>query len=262
MILYKYLNFDTAKLIMENPTVKFSKPSSFNDPFELTSLFYDSAGGRENQAIRYVATLETYGILSLTRNPLNPLMWAHYGKGKHEDYEGAISLDRGNDSHAGIVFGIDADLAEFNDPMFNVIPAKYGSIIYTSTQPKHPFEHSESLPIYEGMLVNFKPEILEALQRIFLYKSFHWSYEEEVRVIRNIRRSLTCSEYYPIKRTSIKEAYIGIRNSNNKRHLIALKEKIQAAFPECEIFVCKCSESDWQFERLPIGDVLSNLEIY
>lgn len=262
MILYKYVNLDTANLIMEHSMMKFSKPFSFNDPFELTSLFYDGLETRENQAIKYIAASDCYGILSLTRNPLNPLMWAHYGKGKYAEYGGSINLDRGNDSHAGIVFGIDTNLAEYNDHSLNVIPAKYGSVIYTSTQPKHPFAHSDSLRIYQGFISSFEPEILEALQRTFLYKSYHWSYEEEVRIVRNIHRGRYISEFHDIERQAIKEAYIGIRNSSNKSHLIDLKMRIKEAFPACEIFVCRCSESDWQFEKLPIDDVLSKLKSY
>ena len=82
MILYKYVDSKTADLILSNSTLKFSKASSLNDPFELTSLHYDSESQDSEQAIRFIAASMSYGILSLTRNPLNPLMWAHYAKGE------------------------------------------------------------------------------------------------------------------------------------------------------------------------------------
>jgi hypothetical protein len=34
--LYKYVNVETAKLILQNATLKFSTADEFNDPFELT----------------------------------------------------------------------------------------------------------------------------------------------------------------------------------------------------------------------------------
>lgn len=258
MILYKYVTLDTANLIMENSTIKFSKASSFNDPFELTSLYYGDSENFATQVIRHIAASESYGILSLTRNPLNPLMWAHYAKGQYAEFKGAIRLDRGNDSHAGIVFGIDADEAGFNSPGSNVIPAKYGSVIYTSTKPKHSFEQSESLRIYDGMLFNFEPEILEALQRTFLYKSFHWSYEEEVRVIRNIARGNIKNEIQPITLSAFKEIYIGVRNAYNKPYLINIKDKLESKFPCCTIFVCWPDEYDWKFNQIPIDEAISN----
>jgi len=255
MILYKYVDLDTAELIMENSTVKFSKPSSFNDPFELTSLFYDSVGPRNQHTLKYLAASDSYGILSLTRNPLNPLMWAHYAKGKKVSENKAIELDRDNIFHAGVVFGIDAELANLNSYGSNVIPAKFGNVIYTSTKPRHAFENSEYLKLYEGLEYKFNPELLEALQRIFLYKSSHWSYEEEVRVVRNV-----CGEPFkqiiPIDRLSIKEIYIGYRNSNNSTYLAKMKSKIIKAFPECVPYVCGFDNSEWTFSRTPLNDAI------
>lgn len=82
MILYKYVDSKTADIIIKDSTLKFSKATSLNDPFELTSLHYGTNHQDEEQEIRFISACMSYGILSLTRNPLNPLMWAHYGRGK------------------------------------------------------------------------------------------------------------------------------------------------------------------------------------
>ncbi len=255
MILYKYVDFDTACLIMENSTLKFSKSSSFNDPFELTSLFYDKEGPLNQHLLKHIAASESYGILSLTRTPLNPLMWAHYARGDKVLVSHAIELDHNNRSHAGVVFGIDVDMAGFNNDGQNVIPAKYGSVIYTSTRPRHPFENSENHGVYEGLLYNFQPELLEALQRVFLYKSFHWSYEEEVRVVRN-----TCGQPFKeiqcLTRDCFKEVYLGIRNSFNNDYLLNVRAKILKSFPDCNIYVCRYDESEWLFKRVLLEDVI------
>lgn len=254
MILYKYVDSKTAELIIKNSTFKFSKPSSLNDPFELTSLHYASDSEDEDQAIRFIAASMSYGILSLTRNPLNPLMWAHYGKGEKLEGGRGISLDRDNGSHAGFVFGIDADEAGLNENSSNVIPAKFGSVIYASTKPRSPFDNSENHMFYEGLQFAFNPNILEALQRTFLYKPAYWSYEEEVRVVRNVHRIK--HEIQDVDRLSIKEIYLGFRNSFNKDYLIKKKEEFTASFPKCKIYVCGFDKSEWTFNKISIDEAI------
>ena len=198
MILYKYVDSDTAELIIQNSTLKFSRASSLNDPFELTGLHYGSEEQYKNQTLKFLSASMSYGILSLTRAPMNPLMWAHYGKGTNYDDKKGIRIDKDNGSHAGVVFGIDA-----------------------STKPHNPYINSENQNFFEGMQFQFNPDFLEALQRTFLYKPSYWSYEEEVRVVRNISR---CSgEIQPIKKSSIKEIYIGIRNAYKHDYLVLMR---------------------------------------
>lgn len=255
MILYKYVDLNTAETIMERSTLKFSKASSLNDPFELTSLYYELKEPNQKDGIKHIAASQSYGILSLTRNPLNPLMWAHYGRGTKFLSKKGIELDRDNNSHAGMVFGIDIDLAELNETGLNVIPAKYGSVIYTATKPNNSFDNSENHHVYEGMLYTFQPELLEALQRVFLYKSSHWSYEEEVRVVRNVNRNQK-NEIQSVNRACFKEVYIGYRNSFNKNYLSEMKEKLEKSFPDCLIYVCGFKNSEWSFNRIPIDEAI------
>lgn len=85
MILYKYVSFSSAQKIIETSTLGFSCLEDVNDSFEgralkfkqnkNTSSIPDSViiGAVKNRLSR------NYEILSLTRQPLNPLMWAHYG---------------------------------------------------------------------------------------------------------------------------------------------------------------------------------------
>lgn len=256
MILYKYVDSKTADLIIKNSTLKFSKPSSLNDPFEITSLHYGGESDDVDQATRFIATSMSYGILSLTRNPLNPLMWAHYAKGEKLEGGRGISLDQGNGSHAGFVFGINAEKAGLNDCYSNVIPAKYGSVIYASTKPKSPFESSDNHFFYEGMQHSFNPSILETLQRTFLYKPSYWSYEEEVRVVRNVHRNF--GEIQKIDTSSINELYIGFRNSFNKSYLIKIKNDLGISLPDCKIYVCGFDKSEWTFNKISIDDAINH----
>lgn len=103
MILYKYMSFEAAKAVIDNQSIGFSCIEDLNDPFECTAF-----GFTEDSESKVTASIATkacrngfsrnYGILSLTRQPLNSLMWSHYG-----------------DEHQGVVLGFDTDIAGFSN---------------------------------------------------------------------------------------------------------------------------------------------------
>lgn len=172
MILYKYVSYRTALQIIESNTIGFSSIDDLNDPFECTYFnFYDADNenmkshyGYKNRFSRH------YVLLSLTRNPLNSLMWAHYG-----------------DSHQGVVIGIDCEAARFMDVETSKVPAHLGEVIYTSKKPKPEKKISlvnELMSI--GNDIEFKNETYNLLKKAFLYKSIEWGYEEEVRVVKSL----------------------------------------------------------------------------
>lgn len=175
MILYKYMSFEAAKQVMAEPSVGFSCLEDLNDPFECTSFGFEedkntiitpeiASSACKNRFSR------KYGVLSLTRHPLNPLMWSHYG-----------------DSHQGVVIGFDVDLAGLSDAGSCTIPSQYGEVVYTSTKPHRdlPLLSTEEL-MGIGKDVKFDPNTYNLVKRAFLYKSLEWGYEEEVRVVKNI----------------------------------------------------------------------------
>ena len=112
MILYKYVGFEAGLKILKTNTLGFSHLEDFNDPFEATAL-----GLADNSGVGLVVQTgaiknrlsRKYAILSLTRAPLNPLMWSHYG-----------------DSHKGVVIGFDTRLAGFEDSKKYLIPSNRG----------------------------------------------------------------------------------------------------------------------------------------
>lgn len=175
MILYKYVGFETGLKILETNTLGFSHLNDFNDPFESTAFgFKDREGvltkGVQNSAFRNNFS-KKYASLSLTSNPLNPLMWAHYGM-----------------SHTGLVIGFDADDAGFNDKGF-VIQANQGRMEYFKNEPE-----SEYIPTEEDLLnignddsYSLNSRCGHLLKRAFLYKQSCWAYEKEVRVVKNLK---------------------------------------------------------------------------
>ncbi|KAE8436619.1 DUF2971 domain-containing protein [Vreelandella piezotolerans] len=174
MILYKYMSFGAARNVIDTLSLGFSCLEDLNDPFECTAFgFKDSdksiSAKTATDACRNRFSRK-YGVLSLTRQPLNTLMWSHYG-----------------DSHRGVVLGFDCDSAGFSDPQSNLIPSQYGEMVYSATKP-----HNDLPVIGEHELMNlggslrFDSNAFNLMKRAFLYKSLEWAYEEEIRVVKDI----------------------------------------------------------------------------
>lgn len=176
--IYKYVDIETAKRILENSTLKFSKPSEFNDPFDC-NLTIDTNNSQEeieayislvkrsknlndeqvkelrrsfhspkklhaitNQSISDAK--ETFGVTCFSKNPDSILMWSHYA-----------------DKHRGacLKLNILADAEFFMTPF----PVKY-----KKKYPKYNYIRNR-----EGT-AKF---LLET-------KSIDWKYENEIRVMK------------------------------------------------------------------------------
>jgi hypothetical protein len=238
MILYKYVNEGDCKRIINDSTITFTRPEYLNDIFETSAGHHQEEENtfwkgypREN------STNSNYGVLSLTRNPLNPIMWSHYA-----------------DEHKGFVIGIDCEQAGLNNPESYVLPAKHGSVIYTKTKPVNTYQNHDAKIIINGELDKFDTEYLEALQRIFLYKSVKWAYEEEIRVIKsnlnrheqkNVRSELE-REIVTIPSKSIVSIHIGMRNPCKYNEKIDLFECIKKNHPNIDIFACAMKKNSWE----------------
>lgn len=184
-LLYKYQSLDGARINwlerMLSGWVYYASPLSFNDPFEISptflapdekavAKFLDKQELGISKSLRarvikdslsklrsvHVAAVEAdwvgeLGVLCLTNDHKNLLMWSHYAG-----------------SHSGICIGFDASF-------YPLSTAK--AIRYTSERPQ--------VPLVEGPVVN--DAIIES---IFLSKSPHWKYEAEWRSIkRPVRES-------------------------------------------------------------------------
>lgn len=174
MILYKYVSFESGVKILENSTIGFSHLNDFNDPFESTAFgFKDRDGfltkGVQNSAFRTNFS-KKYASLSLTGDPLNPLMWAHYGA-----------------SHTGLVIGFDVDAAGFNHEGF-IIKAHQGKMEYFAQEPE-----SDDIPTQDDLLnigddeyYSLEKSCGHLLKRAFLHKQICWKYEQELRIVKNL----------------------------------------------------------------------------
>lgn len=259
MILYKYVSFEAGIKIIVNNSIGFTQPQFFNDPFESEASYPPEELKDPIQQIRNNIKKEAWknstGILSLTRQPLNPLMWAHYGN-----------------EHKGMVIGFDVTCSEFSCESSNFIPAQFGNVIYTDKKPVNNFISTPKEAIEVGGTFHFPYGQLEQIQRLFLYKPACWAYEEEVRVakclkgldIANSNKSGNFSVIeiqnrplylLSLKPGTIKEVYVGARSEymglDKALELIGIVEEHQ---PESKLFGCGLSKDSWTLKSIDLVD--------
>lgn len=178
MVLYKYYGFEAGIAALKSRRLGFREPKYFNDPFELSYLSNIDVTNKDRlvSPLAFIENIkEASVILSLTRTPFNPLMWAHYGQ-----------------NHKGFVVGYDVSDDFLTDETFNIIPVDKGDVIYTSAKssikPSIELLRETQLVAMGVELSNTtikNPEQVESiLRKIFLYKHSSWAYEEEVRVVK------------------------------------------------------------------------------
>jgi Protein of unknown function (DUF2971) len=228
---------------LEGRSVRFTQPKFFNDPYDLP-LYpeEESANPVAGLFAKLHSNMKNYiwrdntGILSLTRTPTNPLMWAHYA-----------------DKHQGVVIGIDAVAAGLTDEKANLIPAQYGSVIYVSQRQDQPFITKPQTGLAVGSTYHFPHDHYEKLQRLFLHKPLCWSYEEEVRVVKCLKAQSKGDSYtpsghfevitdkgydlhlYSLPLGSIVELYIGLKAGKSAA---ALSHQAKQHHPELAVYKC------------------------
>ena len=82
-ILYKFISFkkDYCLDILKFNKIYFSTKQQLNDPFDLTTFNYFIDIYDQNFKFNiFDSILNETGIFSMTLDPLNPLMWAHYSE--------------------------------------------------------------------------------------------------------------------------------------------------------------------------------------
>lgn len=271
MILYKYVTDEVGRKILENNSIAFSRPESFNDPFESEAAcsFYPG-NAKVSLSVHKRIQRDTkqhfrnfYGILSLTRQPLNPLMWSHYA-----------------DEHSGMVIGIDVSAECLTSEVENTIPIQYGNVIYTHTKPFNIYFENLTERVNVTAAYSFDRQNIETFQRAFLYKASCWSYEEEVRVVKAIpliregeeSKELKSGHFKIIKKTPqrgkpiliplfslpegiIKEVYLGLRSGISDAEFALTKvDEIRSLQPGIKIFGCKINDSMWSLDKFDLEE--------
>lgn len=249
MLLYKYMGVDAARAIIEGNKLGLRQPYYFNDPFELRGVpstpqdpLMPEIVMDFRDLVKYAAWSKGTAILALTRDPLNPLMWAHYAN-----------------EHRGVVLGFDVSSEAFTSEELNLIPIQHGSVIYTGTRPRSQYAKPERLVV--GGEHRYRPELHEFLQRQFLYKPAVWAYEEEVRLVRSLGaeeklESLDDIGGAPLHLLelppdSLRELYVGVRTEHV--HAQEFHILLDGRDPAVKLYSCEVGTQSWNLERSELG---------
>jgi hypothetical protein len=241
MRLYKYVSLQTAIKIVEENSIGFSRSEYFNDPFDRpfavplsTTNPIDELFAQVGAQAKSHIWAKNTAILSMTRTPTSPLMWAHYA-----------------DSHRGAVICIDVGIAGFLDVGSNMVPAHYGSVIYTRKRNNGPYHSIFGEPVLVGTTHHFVLSHYEKWQRLFLSKPMDWAYEEEVRIVKCIHgvsgtNCKTESGLFSVKaidgrdlhafhlpQNAIIEVYVGVHADSNQ------VATLRGLRPELTVYRCR-----------------------
>lgn len=170
--LYKYLPPKRISYLKDQ-LLRGTQPNALNDPFEFQPSFTEEMLnqakknlGKEDVSIDFKEFASEYfskggeiinnelGIISLSRNKSNIMMWSHYCRG-HSGF--CIGFD----------FNTDLPLEHRND-----IEKHFRKVEYTSERVNAPISPNDQIPI-------------ELSHR----KSIQWAYEEEIRLIFDLKKA-------------------------------------------------------------------------
>lgn len=167
-LIYKYYGFDSGLMSLKHKSFGFNTPSQFNDPME-GRLWLHQMGVEANFLNSY---LEHFGILCLTHDPLNPLMWSHYGQ-----------------NHTGFVIGYDVSDPILGRQKDSVFSLEDGQIFFSPDFSTGNIR-DDALAALKwatfGMEAPRSNKTTQILRHIFLMKQECWRYEKEIRVVKLI----------------------------------------------------------------------------
>ena len=233
--IYKYTDIESLKLILKNATLKFSKPSDFNDPFDC-NITIDTNNSTEEidayiEMLRQNESLtdeqikikrkkyhnpdelfaltnksvkeskEILGVTCFSRLFDNILMWSHY-----------------SDKHKGVCIKFDllSDADFFMTPFIVEYSDKYPTYNYLSNR--------------EGLA-----------QFLLKTKSIDWEYEKEIRVMKRGHG------FYSFQKDSLVEIIFGAKTNNlEKVELKRLVDKF--GYNKTDFKTAKISETDFKLE--------------
>ena len=111
--LYKYLSQEGAQNLFDSeyPSIRFSLPRTFNDPYDVNPSGSSSSQG-----------LDAIGVLCLCETPTSIPMWGHYGYGKveNEAFKKSIIVHGG-----GVVLEFSTNSDFFKK--YNLVKVKYAA---------------------------------------------------------------------------------------------------------------------------------------
>ena len=225
-LMYKYTSCELAKQILADERIRFTQLADLNDPFE-HSVDYEwklESEMTSEERASAGASIEAYRqetlVLSLSANPLNLLMWAHYAN-----------------NHCGVVLGIDWKAAALE-----VDSHTHGRVTYSDIRRHHQF-----VKRLEDRRIVVRPD-----QAGLFHKGIHWAYEEEFRVIlpsgswqRSQHAELSKPDgtpiyLFPLPTEAVQRVIVGARVGRGKRQeLLTILDTKGRRAKATEVAVCE-----------------------
>jgi len=157
------------------------------------------------------------GVLSLTRDPTNVVMWAHYAE-----------------NSSGVCIGIDSAHSFFVD----YCPAE-------AEFTRHAALFQIASVSYEIRRPNFSADSPSRyVRKAFFTKYQKWAYEEEVRLLRPIGESLTTTPVPLIELPldTIREVIVGNRASDSTKELVG---KLASDMPHVRLLLAEVPKNEY-----------------
>jgi hypothetical protein len=256
MLAYKYVVTDRVD-VLENGYIRFTQVAALNDPFETYpcfQVFKESLENRSRETLeRHKARFDEHAVasghkiiprmvkqhldefrdqlvneylmLSLTRKRNNLLMWSHYAQ-----------------AHRGLVIGFDADNPFFQREEMPRIFTPLWEVKYSDKRPVVP---------------TFAECDKDLTEMLFLTKSSHWAYEEELRmfaqpraaakVIEDVNRLPIYLVEFP--RECIREVIFGHLMSKLLKERIA--QLVQEQYGNAMLFQATLNDTDFDLDIVP-----------
>lgn len=165
-LIYKYYGFKSGLLALKKKTLGFNIPSQFNDPME-GRLWLHQNGVQSSLLDTF---LDNIGILCLTKNPLNPLMWSHYGE-----------------NHTGFVIGYDVNEPTLGAQRDSVFSVEDGQVFFSTEFNADNIQNAVVDALQWAICGMEEPPselIKKIIRHILLMKQECWQYEQETRVVK------------------------------------------------------------------------------
>ncbi|MBF8457170.1 DUF2971 domain-containing protein [Kaistella sp. G5-32] len=228
-ILYKYSPLSTAELIIRSNSIKFSDPSTFNDPFDCdVNLLEFKLPDKLDEHTSY--EIETIKLIFQNHPGFNELIQEEgfiekmYKEAQIEKVKGArvscFSLINNNilmwlhyaDKHKGICLEFDSDLTSHGFTNLAEEDVTEGEVGYAEYEKINYLSSNRIFAVY----------------KMLLCKSNTWSYEKEFRLITLNRKP----ELQKFKKSFLKSIYFGLNVTSS----------------DIETFISLCS--DYKYETL------------
>ena len=121
-------------------------------------------------------------------------------------------------------------------------------------------ENPRTFAFENGRIQNFHANLLEQLQRKFLYKSMGWAYEEEVRIIKNIQPhyfhhgdqgNAQLRGIFLLPANSIKEVYFGCMTARYEEIFKDIQE-LRNIHANANFYFLEENTKDWNLNPVKI----------